>query len=67
MKRIANTLLPAKHSVLLRLFLWKRIIGGQRQKISAFFKALIEGNWKLYFLVVDFLLFVVGILAPEKF
>jgi len=48
MKRIANTLLPAKYSVLLRPFLWKRIKRGQRQKISAFFKALIAGNWKLY-------------------
>ena len=49
MKRIANTLLPAKHSVLLRPFLWKRSKRGQRQKVNTTFSVVFTvRNWKLY-------------------
>lgn len=49
MERMTNTLLPAKYSTLLPLFLWKRIKKGQRRRVNTTFSVVLtEGNWKLY-------------------
>ena len=49
MEGMTNTLLPAKYSILLPLFLWKRVLKRAKAKSKYHFSVVFTaGNWKLY-------------------